>query len=421
MRVVITNTQLYNGGDAAIAIAIISILANSFGKPLDIIVLDPFADGAAKYYPDLCVRQMPFYTFANCPRGVRGALTRLGPWFHRLRARYFTFLLTRAERQALDIYRRADLVISTGGTYLVEHYDLRARLYELYLAIFAGRPPVFFTQSLGPFSSPKNRRALKEIFDAAPLVMLRDERSRRNVLDLGIDAAKTQVLADAVFALADPSVLTAAASRKAEVRRVAISVRWWQNFQGRTAAEGMRIYRLAVARAVEFLVRERRAEVVFISTCQGIDEYGARDSAVADEVVASLAPDVAAFVRVDSDFHRPAQLMDMLKGFDLVIATRMHMAILALVSGIPVLPVAYEFKTEELFESGLGMAEWLLSIDTLSEASISNLLPRFLSELPNFRARLFGAVMSERESALRAGDMLKALMGAGAPIKSDMP
>ena len=89
------------------------------------------------------------------------------------------------------------------------------------------------------------------------------------------------------------------------------------------------------------------------------------------------------------------------------------MAILSLASGLPVLPIAYEFKTEELFKEKLGMAQWLLSIDTLAEASIVNLLPKFLAELPNFRSNLFEAVARERESALEAVVLLETLLRSG--------
>lgn len=407
MRVVITNCQLYNSGDAAIVLGMFRILQKAFGDDIQITILTTDAIGARKYYAGLYVGQSVYFTFRERGGVLGRLLAKSSISLHRARLRYFRALLTAAERRAREVYRCADLVISVGGTYLVEHYDLRARLYEFYMALLAGRPPVLFTQSLGPFRRPENRKALQEILAASPLILLRDERSKRNLEELGIEPTKMHVHADAAFALVDSSRVAAARSARREIRRVAISVRAWQNFEQRNSTDGMRIYRSAMARAVEWLVNVQGAEVVFVSTCQGIPEYWADDSAVAGEIVSSLAPDVRQSVKLERGFHSPKQLLEMLTGFDMAIATRMHMAILALASGVPVLPIAYEFKTEELFSSRLNLGEWVLSLDTLEETSVVALLPQFVAALPEIRPSLFDAVAREKESALDAASVLR--------------
>src|SRR5260370_23256734 len=104
MRVVITNTQLYNGGDAAILLAIVQILFDVFGNSVEITIFDPNADGAIKYYPDLRVCQMPYHTLGRNRKRLRWALTRLETRFRRFRGKFFTALLSPAERQVLEIY-----------------------------------------------------------------------------------------------------------------------------------------------------------------------------------------------------------------------------------------------------------------------------------------------------------------------------
>jgi colanic acid/amylovoran biosynthesis protein len=409
MHVVITNTQLYNGGDAAITLGISKILQNSFGPSTQITIFDPNAEGVKKYYPELTVEQMPWHTFITRSRGRRWLLTRLGNWFHRFRFTYCPILLTLPERKTLEIFKNADMILSSGGTYLVENYDMRPRLFDLYIAMFAKKPAILFTQSLGPFRKPENRRALIEICEAAPLILLRDAKSRRNLLEIGVSPNKIRLSADAAFGLAEPVNLLAASKAATEVRRVAISVRCWHHFKTKAADEGMRVYKRSIGRAAEWLVNTHGSEVVFLSTCQGIPEYWAKDSDVAEQIVAELAPKVKRSIHIDHEFHSPTQLLQLLGGFDLVIATRMHMAILGLVAGVPVLPVAYEFKTEELFANELGMADWVLSIESLNETSIVELLPRFLAKLPGLRPNLFSAVERLRESALEVGPMLRAL------------
>ena len=311
------------------------------------------------------------------------------------------------EARALDAHARADLIISTGGTYLVEHYNLARRRFELELCAASGNPLVFFTQSLGPFEQPINRRAMRRAFDAAALVLLRDDRSRRYVEELGVDMKKVHVLSDAVFALARPEILEAAAQRRPAADRplrVAISVRQWRHFEAGDPEAGMKRYRDAIVALVEHLVGERRAEVTFISTCQGIDEYWIDDAEMAARFVEHM-PDT---VTIDRDFHTPAELSDRLGGFDVVVATRMHMAILALNAGVPVLPIAYEFKAEELF-ARLGAGEWVSSIERMVGAVLIARFDAFVEALPTLVGPLFRAVGRERVRALEASDLLKGL------------
>jgi colanic acid/amylovoran biosynthesis protein len=230
-----------------------------------------------------------------------------------------------------------------------------------------------------------------------------------NLAEIGVRAEKARITADAAFALADPATLTAASKWKGAIRRVAVSVRHWTKFKAKSVAKGVRDYRRSVGNAVEWLVTSLGVEIVFISTCQGISEYWSDDSAIAEDIVANLAPEVKPFVSVDHAFHSPEQLLILLRDFDLVIATRMHMAILALASGVPVLPIAYEFKTEELFINEFGMSDWVFPMEDLTEVSISRSLPKFLERLPELRPVIFGAVERLRKDALGIAAELRRL------------
>jgi colanic acid/amylovoran biosynthesis protein len=60
----------------------------------------------------------------------------------------------------------------------------------------------------------------------------------------------------------------------------------------------------------------------------------------------------------------PSRIMDLLQKTDAVVATRLHSAILALLSGVPVLTVAYQIKTREVMES-LGLGDFSMDISGL--------------------------------------------------------
>jgi colanic acid/amylovoran biosynthesis protein len=121
--------------------------------------------------------------------------------------------------------------------------------------------------------------------------------------------------------------------------------------------------------------------VTAVSTCQGVPSYGVDDSRLAAEIFAGLD------VVVDTAHHVPEDLQRLIQTADLVVTTRMHLAILSLVGGVPTLAVAYEFKTVELFRS-LGLAENVVALEDIDpswvEAQVARLdqqgRPRTLSD-----------------------------------------
>jgi len=118
-----------------------------------------------------------------------------------------------------------------------------------------------------------------------------------------------------------------------------------------------------------------------------------------------LAVEVAASVTVDEQFRDPQALLDELASFDVVVATRMHVAILALCKGVPVLPIAYEFKTTELFES-LGLGELLSQIESVDTPGLIAKMRLALDERSSIAARINAGVKQLREQLSEVDDMV---------------
>jgi colanic acid/amylovoran biosynthesis protein len=415
MHVVVENTVCLNTGDAAILIAIGKIVRQALGQDTRIYVFDSEPAAAARLYgkdryPDFEFRKLLSETMLKRPYAghpIKNLAKRLynGLCFRAVasgratRSALGRRLLDRESRRSLEIYEEAASVVTTGGTYLVENYNLRTRIDQFRIDGALGKDTVFFTQSLGPFADRSNRAGLKPAFDRSPLILLRDERSLSNVSDLVADRSKCHVVADAVFALADTRRirrLLDARRAPAATGRVGISVRNWDYV--RDGEDGMSRYVDAMRRLTVELVRRGKA-VTFVSTCQGVPEYAHDDSLTAERIVDGIDPAVARQVTVDAGFHTPEEVMELAKGFDFVVATRMHMMILSLCVGTPVLPIAYEFKTREL-AARLGIADVLLDIDTITADAAAASLERFTQDLDVLRRVSLEAVLRENASAL---------------------
>jgi colanic acid/amylovoran biosynthesis protein len=426
MKVFITNTVVLNTGDAAILQGLIETLRTAFGKDTEFIVYDNQPDVASKYYPELIFRKWCYLNLAQPPfisyLGARlgGEIQRmLRPinlnrvyfaawcWTHNLH--FITkFILNKEEIQDILEYSSADLIVSTGGTYLVDNYALEPRIFDYEITLLLQRPLLFFTQSLGPFSIPKYKEPLRKIFNKSLLILLRDQKSYNNLLELGIKNENMYITADAAFALANDSVIEAAQNIESlfSSPRIAISVRAWKHFKTVAPAIGMEKYLQALQAVTVHLVEKYGAKITYISTCQGISEYWADDSKVASNIMEKLPATILDSVYLDKDFHSPDQLAEILKSFDLVISTRMHMAILALGVGVPVLPIAYEFKTKELFKS-LDQGRWVIDVEEISHKLMISHTDSFIASIPEIRKTLFVAVKHERERALGSYALVK--------------
>lgn len=419
MKVIISNTVALNGGDAAILQAIVDALTAELGDETRFTVFDSQPETARRYYPTFDFQKLLYLLVSRAPNG-------LGPIIRPLQRRRFKaaaslwgrgkeaaakLLLSRAEADALQTYAEADLIVSTGGTYLVENYDIEPRLFDYEIALALGRPLIFYTQSLGPFREPENQQRIREIFNQASLVLLRDARSKEHLLEIGVSPDNLHVCADAVFALDVPVASADEKTNDKTPLRVAVSVRHWSHFETLSTDEGMTRYCDAIAAGVTHLVEAQKAEVTFISTCQGIPEYWTHDSKTAHAIVDTLPEHVRAHVRVDEAFHTPQDLVTTLASFDAVIATRMHMAILALIAGTAVLPVSYEFKTTELFER-MGAGRWVEDINTIDAQSLIPKLDALLAELPAVRTLLAEGVAEQRVIALEGARKVRALVAS---------
>lgn len=415
MKILITNIVTLNAGDAAILYAMIDVLRDAFRDNTQFIVYDKHGDVPNRYYPDLEFRNLLYLTRESNQdhvlfRRLDELRFKVGLWSikHGIPLLPHVFLNSIERRDLLE-YKTADLIVSSGGTYLVENYSMSARIFDYQISLYLERPLVFFTQSLGPFSKPENREALRPIFDNSAAILVRDEQSRRNLEELGVKNKHVHVVADAAFALSDLEALESAklhVQKSGKRLRVAISVREWKYFKTFEPAEGMDRYYEALRALSDHLVEKYDAEITYLSTCQGMPEYWTDDSKVAQKIIENLSPDTRKSVSVDSAFHSPAVLTRMLKDYDLVIATRMHMAILALSVGTPVLPIAYEFKMRELFER-LAQERWVQDMETISGNALINALDQFLTALPEIRESMFTAVQKEYEDAAASGHLVR--------------
>ncbi len=399
-RLLLTNAITMNVGDAAILLGMLESFRDAFGERVHIDVADEAYETVAGLYHGIAFVP-PLHGANHGPslgRSIRRRRVSAAVAAASLGLPVVRSLLPPEGRAQLGRMGRADAVIARGGTYLVEYYPIRRSLEEIDLAGRTGTPTYLYSQSIGRFTDPATARRVRSVLGRVRRIFVRDARSRRNLAAMGVDEDLVTVHPDAAFALARTP-----APVPPEPLRVAISVRAWRHYRHADPAEGQAAYREAIAQVVRHLVAGG-AHVTFLSTCQGRSDYWADDSRYASRLVEELLEGVPR-VRVDGAFRRPREIMDELTRYHVAIATRMHFAILALCAGIPVAPIAYEFKITELF-AGLGWGDLVTPLETIDAASLWKNVESVVLNRAELRCRVAELLPGLREDAGRPAAMI---------------
>jgi len=83
----------------------------------------------------------------------------------------------------------------------------------------------------------------------------------------------------------------------------------------------------------------------------------------------------------------------------------MHMAILSLCAQVPVLPIAYEFKTTELFKE-LDQEQWVTDISEINTSTYVKKVLKFTDEFNEIRNTIAPKILAQSESAKSAGQLI---------------
>lgn len=414
MKIVITNNIALNGGDAAILLGMLIALRNRFGQDTDFVVTG--------YYPEICSQLYPGITWRTAigreadttpynhirvlgriVRTFKTARYYTAAYLRRMNIPLYRMLLSKYDADTLNEYATSDYIISSGGTYLIEPYGIDTQYHDYRISLILRKPLVQYSQSMGPFIRKLTKKRLCWVFNRCNAIFLRDQRSADNVLGLGIkDESIIHVVPDAAFALGDIEVMM---SRKDDTMnkygKIAVSVRDWAHC---TSLKTMPNYYKSIAVSVVRLIGQGY-KVHFFSTCQGIDYYD-DDNKVVDKILA-LIPDTyySDIVKYDRYLSIP-EIMELLKQMDLIIATRLHMSILSLISGTPVYPIAYEFKTIELYQT----LEYK-SVDTLESVDPLTLPTKIFDFINSFttsrRNDIYSKVAEHITNSMKVASLIK--------------
>jgi colanic acid/amylovoran biosynthesis protein len=317
-RVLITDAMPVNGGDEALVLGLLRALKRRWTGARFMILC---------HRPDASRQVLPGYPIEPALEPHQGddAVERFYSW--------------------------ADLVISTPGGFLHDHYDISTTLRGFRLAQERNKPLALFAQSLGPFNNSATRGLVAQVLHHASLVAVRDSLSRQHVADCGVTGDHIISVPDAVFLWRKPT-RSLYVAKSGPARRAALCFRRWPSADREAYRETIKKARLFV----EHLHSRGIEEFLFVSTCQGVDTY-VDDSELAVRIVDGLPASLRDRCVVNRDHQHPEEMIRLLSGCDVMLSMRLHGCLLAMLGGTPAMGLAYESKTPEIFRQ-LGLKKY---------------------------------------------------------------
>ncbi|KIL46618.1 hypothetical protein KP77_27450 [Jeotgalibacillus alimentarius] len=262
-------------------------------------------------------------------------------------------------RSHMKVLKQIDLLIIGGGGLLMDLYKRDAPVYAS-IAIIGkklGCEVAVWGVGAGPITTPAGTMLIKQITNAASIVTVRDEDSKKLLEKIGVTKS-IGLTADPAFGLI-PEVPR---KKTEQIKRVAVtavpyySSQYWPVHR----EEKYQAYITSFAQALDKLIEEKGIEVTFYATKYPQDL----------EVVRDIRLKMAHDSKIIDKNMKPHDLMNFSAEQDIIIGTRLHSLILAVRTGTPVIAVGYHEKVGS-FSKLIEQHDYYTGIEQLSESTLT--------------------------------------------------
>lgn len=276
--------------------------------------------------------------------------------------------------------RRADIVVSGGGSLLQDVTGRKSVLYYLGIIILARmmrRPVSIYAQGLGPLNHAFSRWLVKRTLSRTSAITVRDEGSARLLRELGVVRPEPVVVADPAFALTprkpDKSIAVQGSNT------VMLCFRPWPGVCGREAE---------YAECIDRAVLELGITPVFLAFHP--DQDLEISHCIAERCNAGKNKPAVIACNMP-----PQEALELISRADMVVGMRLHSLIFAATTGVPAVAIDYDPKVRahcrlieepHMVEAGASADELYVAIAS-AWASRGETRARLRAMIPEIRER----------------------------------
>ena len=317
------------------------------------------------------------------------------------------------DNMVINLYKNADLIISTGGHHITEDYfpGKIGMLMELYYCSRLAAPVALVGQTIGPVKNIIYRKLVKTVLNRVDLITVRDQKSLSVVKSLGI-TTPTKFTADAAFSmptvpLSTPKISSRRVQDELSIKKetstlVTISPREVRSFYN-TSVE--RNYIECLAHVADNIIRKGDYYVVFVPTCTSLAGYSTDDRIISHRIVDQMDEEGARIIMAELSHY---EIYSVYNQADLHIGTRMHSCILAAKSGTPLVALEYQYKLSELM-SQLSVEEYGLAVDTLTSERLNDVINNVIGNSNKISKKIKKSAGKIQNESMKNGDLVKIL------------
>jgi colanic acid/amylovoran biosynthesis protein len=313
-------------------------------------------------------------------------------------------LLPKVVAEPLRGLRDADVVISKAGGHLYSTADRRigspTYLFTIWAASMLGRPTVIYAQSVGPFSTRLADALARRALRGVALATARERRSHAWLEGAIADVTRVHLTADEGFHL-QPELDRAGVATPV-LGITAIAWRYPGHADPRAAA---RRYEDALVEVARWYIDERGGRVSLVRWLTGGHREDDR------EVVDRLVERIDRPGRVDAiGPFAPQEACRRLGRMEMLVASRLHSAIFAMVAGTPAVAIEYLPKTGEIMAMAVGDG-WVVPIEAVDGGRLLAKAQELRRRLPEVTETLASSIPELRERAAANARLVGALVG----------
>lgn len=416
-RILIINLHsLRNAGDAALTqVAIQQLVSNFPGSCITLSMNEP----ESHLGEESKVGSFLYWMHTPCEKG--GMRWRYVTIFQLLLASLWAVLtyrlfnrpcffgLSHAQKKSLQVYFEADLVASAPGNFMYSSgkagLTFLIIVYTMAYAMLAGKPLYLFPQSIGPFHRVRDQKLVKWILNRARLVMVREPISFKEIQKIGVISSHCRLVPDLAFTFQGELVK----ETKAWLRTFSIDTEQDQPLLGLTVinwgaqtgqSEMQKHYENALFTVTNYFLETTNGKVIFFpqvcsSTLVNDDRIPTR------RVVERIRENRSRVVFIER-LTTPELLRTAYGLMDVFIGTRMHSNIFALSGGVPVVAIAYRYKTLGIMQM-MGLENWVIDIEQINGEMLVAKLTSLWQERYIIRKHIQARVAELAQEAEQAG------------------
>lgn len=235
---------------------------------------------------------------------------------------------------------KSELLISGGGSLLQDVTSARSIHYYMTIiraGLFFRKKVVLLSHGVGPLIREKNKKRVKRLLNRVDAITVRDQQSANLLAEIGVRKELVEVTTDPVMGMPmesierGKSILKSINAYQTDRKSVAIAVRQKDFREPHKLSELIALTnRLA-----------SKYEVYYLPF------YYKNDTKICHD----LKDEVDDHVHFITEKYQSGDFMSLVKNMDLLIGSRLHSLIFAIVAEVPFVGVSYDPKIENFLET----------------------------------------------------------------------